>query len=149
MTININGTTVERVVCNGVDVDTAYMGDVIVFESGNKITVGYDEIEHYYGFSDRYDTDFGELSDRVIPGFRDTVRRIVWLSKPGYYTGAELEFSQDFADPPPTKVRVTIGSTSILFTNPYYSAYGVAISIAEYNALPKSGTHSIKIEAIA
>lgn len=148
MTININGTTVERVVCNGVDVDTAYMGDVIVFESGNKITVGTDGIVTY-GFSDRYPPAFGELSDRVIPGFRDTVRRIVWLSNPGYFTGAELEFSQEFADPPPTKVRVTIGSTSILFTDPYYSAYGVAISIADFNALPKSGTHSIKIEAIA
>lgn len=106
------------------------------------ITVGNEGDDYGY---ESFPNQFGELTDNAFSAV-DKVLGVRWNNTGSYY-GATLNLmtaSEDY----PENVRVTIGDVSLDFTSPYYGGYGLSITPEQYEALPKSGTHPIKFEAI-
>ena len=140
MTLIVGGTAVDKVFFNGIELEKAYMNGVLVFESGNILTVGSQDA-YRYGFSD---DEFGSLSQTTFTGYGGSIDWLTWHTTTGD-AQAILGLS---AAPYPLGVKVTVGDTVLIFQGVYYGSYLLNISQTVYNALPKSGTVKVKFEVV-
>ncbi|MDY0208069.1 MAG: hypothetical protein RBR82_15820 [Pseudomonas sp.] len=143
MTIVVNAATLSAVVANGVSCEKVYMNGSIVFESGNSLTVGSQDA-YVYGYSGG-EEGFGSLSQTTFTGYGGSIDGFFWFTDPGD-AQAILRLS---AAPYPSKVKVTVGDTVLIFQGESNGAYVLNISQTVYNALPKSGTVKVKFEVMA
>lgn len=142
MTLIVGATAVDKVFFNGVELEKVCMNGVLVFESGNILTVG-SQGTYRYGFSDNED-GFGSLSQTTFIGYGGSIDGFFWFTDPGD-AQAILRLS---AAPYPSKVKVTVGDTVLIFQGESNGAYVLNISQTVYSALPKSGTVKVKFEVM-
>ncbi|MDY0191660.1 MAG: hypothetical protein RBR22_13115 [Desulfuromonas sp.] len=113
-----------------------------MFASGNSLTVGSQDA-YSYGYSGG-EEGFGSLSQTTFSGYGGSIDGLFWFTDPG---DAQTILRLSSA-PYPAGMKVTVGSTVLVFQNSYSGTYVLNISQSVYNALPKSGTVEIKFEVV-
>lgn len=161
MTITANGIAVTSVVFNGVDCDKVYMNGALVFEKITEhpftIVVGQETNGNtvHYGFNSNdlppLAYPYGSLSPLTFPGTRASVEGVRWSVSTAASTSS-YSFSAQFGRSLGSAIKVTTPNGAVLVIPLALSSstfiYQRMLTLAEFNSLPKSGTHTIKIEAI-
>lgn len=142
MTMIFNGTELEEVRFNGVDCEKVYMNGVLVFEKAAGATITVITREDAEDIQE-WGSSFGNTQ---IPPL-GIIILLTW--------GWNVEPSNGWVRLHCTntshtgRVRVTIGGiVRVLNKNTAGGNWGLTQTPAQYNELPKSGTHTLKIEAI-
>lgn len=139
MTMIFNGTELGGVVFNGVACDAVYMNGVLVF-SAKQIQVGTIIPNEVWGTT--------QIGGNPYPPIGNLLSlRWGWDESPPPYPGWIRLACSDTSHQ--GRIRVTIGGVvRVLEKYGANSDWGLVQSPAEYGALPKSGAHTLKIEAI-
>lgn len=165
MTMILNGAELEEVRFNGVDCEKVYFNGALVFEKavGNQYLLTVGRYDHGNGHIDLgYMSDFfGEPDGSLEPKYVDSIEieptSIMWTDWPVFmYVTVFVEGLEDFRG----LWKLTIGSWEGLLWGDQYGVLewnsqdyrpeiGRLFTKADFDAIPKTGTHQITIEKVS
>lgn len=141
MTTHFNGAELEAVHFNGVDCEKVYFNGTLAFEKSDDVTITVTVLEagQVWGASTFGNSQFPPLGVVYLLSWG-------WGESPGM-GWIRLNCSNTSHS---GSVKVTVGTqVRTLNKNNSHANWGLVQTSTQYNALPKTGTHLLKIEAIA